>query len=98
MDRSQAIARLKAHERELRAAGIEALYLFGSTARGDARPDCDIDLACDIDASRGIGLLEMISMQMKLEDLVGRRVDLVERSAMRPRIARAAAEDSIRVF
>ena len=38
MERNAAIATLKAHEAELRKLGVEHLYLFGSTARGDARP------------------------------------------------------------
>ena len=37
MGLDQAIARLKEHEAELRQLGIEHLYLFGSTARGEAR-------------------------------------------------------------
>ena len=44
MDRSEAIAKLKQHEMELKRLGIEHLYLFGSTARGEAREDSDIDL------------------------------------------------------
>jgi predicted nucleotidyltransferase len=44
MERSVAMARLKEHEAELKQLGIEHLYLFGSTARGDARPDSDVDL------------------------------------------------------
>lgn len=45
MERDQAIARLKEHEAELRQLGIEHLYLFGSTARSEAREDSDVDLS-----------------------------------------------------
>ena len=44
MDRSEAIAKLKQHEAELKRLGVEHLYLFGSTARREAREDSDIDL------------------------------------------------------
>jgi predicted nucleotidyltransferase len=40
MKRDAAIATLKAHEAELRRLGVEHLYLFGSTAQGEARDDC----------------------------------------------------------
>ena len=49
MDKQTAIARLKAHEAELRAMGVVSLSLFGSTARGDARSDSDVDVAVTID-------------------------------------------------
>jgi predicted nucleotidyltransferase len=44
MQRDEAIEKLKQHEAELRQLGVEHLYLFGSTARGEAREDSDIDL------------------------------------------------------
>jgi predicted nucleotidyltransferase len=44
MDRDQVIAKLRGHEAELRAVGVVRLSLFGSTARGDQRPDSDVDL------------------------------------------------------
>lgn len=47
MDRTEAVARLKAHEAELRQLGVQHLYMFGSTARGDAREDSDVDLFFD---------------------------------------------------
>ena len=47
MDRSAAIARLREHETELKGLGVEHLYLFGSTARDEAREDSDVDLFFD---------------------------------------------------
>ena len=47
MERSQAIARLKQHETELKRLGGEHLYLFGSTVRGEAPEDSDVDLFFD---------------------------------------------------
>ncbi|CAH0351990.1 hypothetical protein SPH9361_01716 [Sphingobium sp. CECT 9361] len=100
MTRDEAIGRIRAHEQEMRAAGMDALYLFGSTARGEAGPQSDVDLACDITNARKIGLFEFIAMQQRLEELLGTRVDLVERKAMgaRPRVAVAMHHDSVQVF
>jgi uncharacterized protein len=47
MERDAAIAKLKVHESELKRLGVQSLYLFGSTARGEARADADIDLFFD---------------------------------------------------
>ena len=47
MKRVDAIAVLRAHEAELRGLGVEHLYLFGSTARDEAREDSDVDLFID---------------------------------------------------
>ena len=47
MERSAALARLKQHEAELKRLGVEQLYLFGSTARDEARADSDVDLFFD---------------------------------------------------
>lgn len=53
MDRERVISKLREHERELRAAGIMALSLFGSVARGDANEQSDVDLMADFDGAKG---------------------------------------------
>jgi predicted nucleotidyltransferase len=95
MDREQVIERLKAHERELRAAGIVQLSLFGSVARGEAGPDSDVDVAVKLDPQRGIDLFQFYSLAEKLERLLKAKVDLlcepIERAALRERIERDRA-------
>ena len=98
MTREEAIARLKPHEAELRAAGLSALYLFGSTARNDAKANSDVDLSCDIAETIPIGLLEFIGLQNRLSRILHAEVDLVERQALYPRVARHAANDMVRIF
>ena len=44
MDRDETIAKLREHEAELKALGVQHLYLFGSTARGEASEGSDVDL------------------------------------------------------
>ncbi len=98
MDREETIARIKAHEHELRAGGISTLTLFGSIARGEGRADSDIDLLCEIDASRSVSLLDFIGLQQQLEDILGAHVDLVERECLIPAIARHARRDMVAIF
>ena len=47
MKRDEAISRLTQHEADLKRLGVEHLYMFGSTARGEAKEDPDIDLFFD---------------------------------------------------
>lgn len=44
MKRDEAIERLRQHEADLKRLGVEHLYMFGSTARSEARDDSDVDL------------------------------------------------------
>ncbi len=88
----QVIATLRAHEAELRAAGIRRLSLFGSIARGDAEPDSDVDLAAELEPAAHIGLIELVALERRLAGLLGRPVDLlpepVEKARLRANIER----------
>ena len=53
MNKAEAITRLKPFERRLRERGINALYLFGSTARDEAAAASDLDLLFEYDPTRG---------------------------------------------
>lgn len=81
MDRELAISILRNHEAELRGMGVLSLSLFGSTARGDARPDSDVDLLAEL--AETVGYVEFVRIAERLELLLGRSVDLVPRGALR---------------
>lgn len=98
MTRDEVISRIRTREAEVRASGIAALYLFGSTARGEAGSASDIDLMCDIDPARRMGLFEFIGIQQNLEAILGNPVDLVEKSALFPAIANHAQSEMVRIF
>lgn len=86
------IATLRAHEAELRVAGIRRLSVFGSVARGDAGPDSDVDLAAELEPAARIGLVGLAALERRLAGLLGRRVDLlsepVEKARLRGSIER----------
>jgi len=94
----QVIATLRAHEAELRRAGIRRLSLFGSVARGDAQASSDIDLAAELDPEAAIGLFGLGALEQRLAELVGRKVDLVPEPVEKPRLRRNIDRDRRRAF
>jgi hypothetical protein len=80
------VATLRAHEAELRAAGIRRLSLFGSVARGDAEPDSDVDLAAELDPDAHIDLFQLTGLEQRLAELLGRPVDLLPEPVEKQRL------------
>ena len=89
----QTIAALRAHEAELRLAGIVHLGLFGSVARGEADATSDVDLVAELDPDARIGLLALAALERRLAAIVGRKVDLVPEPIERPRLRASVARD-----
>lgn len=92
------IATLRANQADLRRAGIRHLSLFGSFARGDARPDSDIDVAAELDPAAGIGLFALGALERRLAGLLGRPVDLLAEPVEKPRLRANIDQDRRRVF
>ena len=66
--------------------GIAYMAVFGSVADKTSRPDSDIDILVSFVQDEKIGLLHFIGVKQRLEDLLGKRVDLVSKKALNPRI------------
>ena len=98
MNREQVIATLRQHEPELRAAGVVQLSVFGSTARGDRRPDSDIDLLARFDESLRLSILDVVGIELHLADLLGRAVDLIEEGTLKPRVQKSVEAEAVRAF
>ncbi|MGD0012335.1 MAG: nucleotidyltransferase family protein [Terriglobia bacterium] len=64
--------------------GGRNVRVFGSVVRGEAGPGSDIDLLIDLEAGRS--LLEHAALLLELEDLLGRKVDVVTERGLRPRV------------
>jgi uncharacterized protein len=64
---------------------VRELSLFGSAVRGEMRPDSDIDLLVDYLPDARPSLFDLIRMTNELSDLLGRKVDLGVRRALKPR-------------
>ncbi len=61
---------------------VTELALFGSVLRDDFRPGSDIDVLVSFESKARWSLMAMVEMENELEEILGRRVDLVERSAI----------------
>ncbi len=98
MDRNTIINVLRDHADEIHARGAVALYLFGSTARGESGPESDVDLMMDIDDRRKFSLLDQAGLQNFLSDLLGVNADLSIRTSIHPLIKDNVEEDAIKVL
>jgi hypothetical protein len=83
LDRMQILNTLSGQRRELRKHGVQRLGLFGSFARGNARPDSDLDFVVEFDRKT---FDRFMDVRFLLEDLFGRKVDLVPIDRIKPAI------------
>ncbi|MBV8841951.1 MAG: nucleotidyltransferase family protein [Bryobacterales bacterium] len=98
MNSREVLAALRVHERELREAGVLRLALFGSMVRGEQRDDSDIDLLAAFDATRRLSLLDIVGIELRLSDLLGRPVELVEEGTLKPRVQEQVETEAVRAF
>jgi predicted nucleotidyltransferase len=96
MNRNAILERLSAEAPGLRARyGVKSLAVFGSMARGDDRDGSDVDILVTF---RGKATFDdFMGLKLDLEDLLGRRVDLLTPKCLRPEMARAIDEEAILV-
>jgi len=98
MDSATALTRLKAHEAELRQMGVSSLSVFGSTARGEAGPSSDVDLAATFSKDARVGAFRFAEIALRLGDVLGVHVDLVGEPARKPVMQQQIDRDRLRVF
>ena len=97
MDRDEAIAKLQDHAAELKQLGIDHLYLLGSTARGDARPDSDVDLFFDHPRGK-LGLFQLMDVKERAAEILGRKTDIMTRRSLHPLLRKRIEDSALQVF
>jgi predicted nucleotidyltransferase len=97
MDRDTVIARLRAHEAELKRMGVQTLYLFGSTARGEAGETSDIDLFFDYARGR-FGLFDLMDVKQRTTAILGRKADIMTRDSLHETLRQRIEAEAIPVF
>lgn len=88
---------LRSRKAEIVAAaqrhGARQIRLFGSAARGEERPDSDVDFVVDLEPGRS--LLDLGGLLADLEGLLGRKVDVVTEAGLRPRVRQSALKGAV---
>ena len=95
-DYRMSIARLRTRRGEILALaarhGMRNVRVFGSVARGDDRPDSDIDLLVDVEPGRS--LLDVIGFEQDLGQLLERRVEVLTDGGLSPYLQQRILEEA----
>jgi len=87
---------LKRYERELKEKyGVKEIGVFGSYVRGEQKKDSDLDILVEFYPHAGIDLIKFVELEEYLSELLGIRVDLVMKSALKPRIGKRILEEVV---
>lgn len=79
------VATLRKRLPDLRARhGVRSLSVFGSFVRVDQRRGSDLDILVEFEPGRTVTLLDFVRLEHELSDLLGVKVDLVERAGLKP--------------
>jgi uncharacterized protein len=97
MKRDEAISRLRQHEADLKRLGVEHLYMFGSTARGEAGEDSDVDLFFDHEKGK-LGLFELMDVKERAASILGHKADIMTRDSLHPCLRKGIEESAVLVF
>lgn len=81
-----------------RRHGVRELALFGSALRPDFRAESDFDFLVEFLPESKIGLLEYIHMENELAELLERKVDLVSKRGLKPRIREGVLSQARTVY
>jgi uncharacterized protein len=92
------ISTLRAHEAELRQAGIRRLSLFGSVARGDAGAESDVDLVVEFDPAAEMDLIRLVALERRLGKALGRPVEILPEPIENPRLRAKVERDRVIAF
>lgn len=98
MNREQIIAILRDHETALRRRGVLHAALFGSVARNEAQAGSDIDILIELEPGAPVGVFEYVDITQYLADLFPNRVDVANRSQLKPLVRPSAERDALYAF
>jgi predicted nucleotidyltransferase len=77
---------------------VKDLSVFGSAARGEMRPDSDVDILVEFEAGHSNGLFEFDELERELAALFGRKVDLVSKRGLKPRVRGSVLHDARPIY
>lgn len=80
----------------LKEAGVTHSSIFGSCVRGENREDSDIDIL--VEFPKGKSLLDLIDLEMKLEETLGKKVDLLTYNSISPYLKEYIMRDQVQIL
>ncbi len=95
LEREAILNLLRVHKADLKKMGVISIALFGSAARGEARPDSDVDLLVEL--APPLTFEQYTKVKFYLEDLFGCPVDLVLPDTLKSRIRSSVLAEAIYV-
>ncbi len=98
MNAENAISTLRRHESGLRARGIRHPAVFGSVARGEERPDSDIDIVIEIDPETRMTVFDYVGLKEYIAGLFDGPVDVISRQGLKPHVRSAVTADAVDAF
>lgn len=94
MRRHEALPFLAEQREEITQFGVKSLAIFGSVARDEARPESDVDVLVEFNVP--VVLFEFVDLQMYLESLLNRRVDLATPDGLRQPLRYGILKEAMR--
>ena len=95
---NEMLAALRAHEAELHRLGVAHLSIFGSTVRGEATAESDVDLLIELSPDHAIDIFDLAWIAGELQSVVSTEVDIAVAGHLKPTLAGTITREAVRVF
>ena len=87
---------IQQHKKEMKEKyGVKEIGIFGSLVRGEMKEESDVDILVEFE--KPIGFFKFLELEEYLSNLIGRKVDLVSKKALKPHIGKYILEEVITV-